>query len=69
MSKYAEKRFWIDTGDRMVATFAQAGVAILGAGVTGILGVDWEQMLSVSLLAAAVSLLTSIAFRGSEKVE
>jgi len=69
MSKYAEKRFWIDTGDRMVATFAQAGVAILGAGVTGILEVDWEQMLSVSLLAAAVSLLTSIAFRGSEKVE
>ena len=69
MSKYAEKRFWIDTGDRMVATFAQAGVATLGAGVTGILEVDWEQMLSVSLLAAAVSLLTSIAFRGSEKVE
>ncbi len=69
MSKYAEKRFWIDTGDRMVATFAQAGVAILGAGVTSILEVDWEQMLSVSLLAAAVSLLTSIAFRGSEKVE
>ena len=54
MSKYAEKRFWIDTFDRAISTFAQAGVAVLTAGATGLLDVDWQQALSVSGLAATV---------------
>ena len=64
MSKYASKTFWIDTLDRAVATVAQAGVAALTAGVTGILEVDPIQLASVAGLAGAVSVLTSIAFRG-----
>lgn len=64
VSKYADKRFWVDTFDRAVATFAQAAVATLTAGVTGILDVDWVQVASVSGLAAGVSVLTSVAFRG-----
>jgi hypothetical protein len=34
--------------------------------VTGILDVDWVQILSVAGLAGAVSVLTSIAFRGNK---
>ncbi len=67
MSKYADKKFWIDTLDRAVSTFAQAAVAVLTANATGLLDVDWAQMLSVSGLAGAVSILTSVAFRGSDK--
>lgn len=64
MSKYASKQFWIDTADRAFATVAQAAVATLTAGVTGILEVDPLQLASVAGLAGAVSVLTSIAFRG-----
>lgn len=66
MSKYASKQFWVDTLDRAVATVAQAAIATLTAGVTGILDVDWVQIGSVAGLAGAVSVLTSIAFRGRE---
>ena len=65
MSKYANKAFWVDTFDRAVSTVAQAGVATLTAGVTGILDIDWVQAASVAGLAGAVSVLTSIAFRGN----
>ena len=34
--------------------------AVLTAGVTGVLDVDWINALSVSLLAALVSVLTSL---------
>ena len=63
-SQYADKQFWIDTIDRAVSTVAQAAVAALTAGATGILDVDWMQAASVAALAGAVSVLTSIAFRG-----
>lgn len=69
MSKYADRKFWIDTFDRAVSTVAQAGVAVLTANVTGLLDVDWVQMLSVSGLAGAVSVLTSVAFRGKDSNE
>lgn len=68
-SKYSDKSFWIDTFDRAVSTFAQAAVATLTAGATGILDVDWAQSASVAGLAAAVSVLTSVAFRGKGDTE
>jgi len=68
MSKYADKQFWLDTLDRAVATFAQAAVATLTAGVTGLLDIDGIQLASVAGLAAVVSVLTSIAFRGGSEV-
>ena len=67
MSKYADKQFWYDTIDRAVATFAQAAVATLTAGVTGLLDIDPAQVASVAGLAALVSVLTSVAFRGGAK--
>lgn len=68
MSKYADKQFWVDTIDRAVATLAQAAVATLTADVTGLLDIDAIQTLSVAGLAAAVSILTSVAFRGGSEV-
>lgn len=53
--------FWKDTAERAIKTFAQAVVAGLTAGVTGILEVDWITVVSVSALAALVSVLTSVA--------
>ena len=64
-SKYASGQFWLDTLDRAVATVAQAGVAVLTANVTGLLDIDPVQLASVAGLAGAVSVLTSIAFRGN----
>jgi hypothetical protein len=67
-SQYADKQFWIDTIDRAVSTVAQAAVAALTASATGILDVDWGQAASVAALAGAVSVLTSVAFRGKSDV-
>lgn len=64
MSKYWNKQWALDALDRAISTTAQAMVAFLTAGVTGILEVDTVQLLSVSGLAGAVSILTSVAFRG-----
>lgn len=66
ISKYANIQFWADTADRAVSTFAQSAVAVLSANVTGLLNVDLLQVASVSGLAAAVSVLTSVAFRGKD---
>lgn len=63
MSKFADKKFWIDTFDRAIATFAQAALGAMGAGVAGLFAVDWVPVLSVAGLAAAMSVLSSVAFR------
>lgn len=63
-SRYASTAFWLDTLDRCVSTIAQAAIGVLTAGVAGILEVDPVQLLSVAGLAGAVSVLTSVAFRG-----
>lgn len=56
--------FWRQAAERAVKTFAQAMVAVLTAGATGLLEVDWGQSFSVAGLAAVVSLLTSVATSG-----
>ena len=68
MSKYADRKFWTDTADRAVATVAQAAVATLTAGATGLLEVDWVGIGSIAGLAGVVSVLTSVAFRGGAEV-
>lgn len=54
------KKFWKDTAERAVKTFAQSLAAVMTAGATGVLDVDWVNALSVSLLATLVSVLTSV---------
>ncbi len=58
------KKYWINwlkkAGVRAIKTVAQAAVA--GIGTAAVLGqVDWRYVLSASLLAGVLSLLTSVA--------
>lgn len=46
---------------RAVKTICQTAVALIGTGAIGIFDVDWKMILSASLLAGIVSILTSIA--------
>lgn len=48
-------------GIRAVKTWAQSGVAYLGAGAVGVFDVDWVGFVSISLMAAVLSILTSLA--------
>lgn len=52
--------FWKAAAERAVKTFAQTAAALLTGNVTGLLEVDWISLVSVSGLAALVSLLTSV---------
>lgn len=67
MSKFADKKFWVDTFDRVVTSFAQGLIGVLGLDTVGILDVDWGQGLSIATSYAVLSLLTSISFRGADK--
>ena len=66
MSKYASKRFWIDTADRAVATFAQGSLGAITADTIGLTDLDLTAVASIGGLAALVSVLSSVAFRGGE---
>jgi len=50
-------------GERAIKTVAQSALATIAASqVMGILDIDWLTVVSVSLLAGVLSILTSIAF-------
>ena len=59
------KAFWLDTVERAVKTGAQVLVALIGTGSVGLLDVDWQNSLSVTIVAMIVSILTSIASSGT----
>ena len=58
------KAFALATLERAIKTFCQAAVAVLTAGATGLLDVDWIGIGSVAGLAAVVSVLTSVGSAG-----
>ena len=64
MSKYASKQFWVDTADRAVATFAQGALGAITGDAIGLADLDLPAIAGIGGLAALVSALTSIAFRG-----
>jgi hypothetical protein len=58
------KDFWFGSSDvlgRAIRTVAQTAVGVIGTGVVGILDVDWQGVVSASLLAGILSILMSIA--------
>lgn len=55
------KFWWKASGIRAIKTVAQTAVAVIGTSAVGIIEVNWLAVLSASLLAGVVSLLTSIA--------
>ena len=69
MSKYFNKKWAVDTVDRAVATTAQAAVAVLTAGATSLLEVDFAGVAATAGLAGLVAVLTSVAFRGGTDPE
>jgi cell division GTPase FtsZ len=58
------KAFWKDAAERAIKTFAQVFVASgIGMG-TGLFEADWLAGFSLSLSAAVISVLTSVASAG-----
>lgn len=54
------RAFWAAAAERAIKTFAQTEAALLTAAGTGLLDTDWQTSISVSGMAAAISLFTSI---------
>jgi hypothetical protein len=54
------KRFYEYATERALKTFSQTALATMSVGAVGIFEVDWVNVLSVSLLALIMSLLTSV---------
>lgn len=52
--------FWNYAGERAIKTIAQSALAFLGTGSIGLFEIDWTSLLSVSLGAGLLSILTSI---------
>lgn len=46
--------------ERSIKTVAQAALATIGVGATGLFAVDWANVGSVALLAGVMSLLNSV---------
>lgn len=59
------KAFWLSVLVRAIKTAAQVAVATIGIGATSLADVPWTGVLSVSGLAALLSVLTSIIAYGT----
>ena len=60
MKKVFTKEWWIAAGIRAIKTLAQTAIATIGTTAL-ITDVNWTVVVSASVLAAILSLLTSIA--------
>jgi hypothetical protein len=61
------KAFWESAIERAVKTFAQTALALLGTSqVISAIDVNWGEIGGVSVLAAVLSILTSIALPAGE---
>lgn len=56
--------FWIDAGERAIRTFAQALLALFGAGAVDVVHTPWLADIGIAAGAAVLSLLTSIVASG-----
>lgn len=58
---YVDTKKWLKAaGIRAVKTMAQTAVAVIGTGAV-LSAVDWKMVLSASIVAGIVSILTSVA--------
>ena len=60
MSNLTNPKWWAAAGVRALKTFAQAAIATIGSSAA-ISQVDWKLVASASVLAAILSMLTSLA--------
>ncbi|WP_372343146.1 holin [Streptomyces sp. KL116D] len=56
--------FWKATAERAIRTFAQALAAVLVAGATNLLDVDWVAALGTAGLATLLAVLTAVGTAG-----
>lgn len=60
MSNLSNPKWWAAAGIRALKTFAQAAIATIGSSAV-LSAVDWRMVASASVLAAVLSMLTSLA--------
>lgn len=60
MNNLTNPKWWTAAGVRALKTFAQAAIATIGSSAV-ISAVDWRMVASASILAAILSMLTSLA--------
>lgn len=60
MSNLTNPKWWAAAGIRALKTFAQAAIATIGSSAM-LSAVDWKMVASASILAAILSMLTSLA--------
>lgn len=60
MNNLTNPKWWAAAGVRALKTFAQAAIATIGSSAV-ISAVDWRMVASASILAAILSMLTSLA--------
>lgn len=53
--------WWKAASVRALKTAAQAAIGAIGTGAIGLFQADWANVLSIALMAAVISYLTSIA--------
>ncbi len=56
MEQLRKKQWWVAAGTRALRTVAQTAIASIGSAA-----VDWQMVVSASIMAGVLSLLTSIA--------
>ena len=61
MSNLTNPEWWAAAGVRALKTFCQTAIATIGTTTVMISQVDWKMVASASVLAAILSLLTSLA--------
>ena len=57
-------KFWRDAVERTVRTMAQTLLALLGNQAVNVVALDWGQMLSITVGAGIVAVLTAIVATG-----
>ena len=57
-------KLWLDAAERTVRTMAQTLLALLGNQAVNVVALDWGQMLSITVGAGIVCVLTAIVATG-----
>ena len=57
-------KFWRDAGERTVRTMAQTLLALLGNQVVNVVALDWGQIMSITVGAGVVCVLTALVATG-----
>ena len=61
MNNLTNPKWWAAAGIRALKTLCQTAISVIGTSTVMISQVDWKMVASASVLAAILSLLTSLA--------